>query len=202
MSLPRIPAVSVPHTRPHRAQRNGLMGACCSSRRGHGHRLENDLGNPLNGEASSKAFAEPKYPGCPFCAIAQGGKDLVHEVRSCDRMAILPPPPGRSPPVAPQMSNTRLNAPALLSVLSSCFLFQTERLVVFRDKSPAGREHLQVVPRHHVRNFDSLRPSSADHELVSEMVAAGRAALQALHPGAPQKLGFHRPPFNSVLHLQ
>ncbi|KAL4853554.1 Nuclear pore complex protein NUP205 [Chlorella vulgaris] len=154
--LSRLPVVSVPQTRPHRAQRNGLMGACCSSRRGHGHRLENDLGNPLNGEASSKAVAEPKYPGCPFCAIAQGGKNLVHE---------------------------------------------TERLVVFRDKSPAGLEHLQVVPRHHVRNFDSLCPSSADHELVSAMVAAGRAALQALHPGAPQKLGFHRPPFNSVLHL-
>jgi hypothetical protein len=37
---------------------------------------------------------------------------------------------------------------------------------------------------------------------VQEMVETGRQVLQKLHPGQEQLLGFHRPPFNSVLHLQ
>ncbi|PRW58146.1 histidine triad nucleotide-binding 3 [Chlorella sorokiniana] len=80
-------------------------------------------------------------------------------------------------------------------------VFQTERLVVFRDRSPAATAHLQVVPRHHIDNLNALQPSSQDHELVAEMIETGRRVLEQLHPGSPQWLGFHKPPFNSVLHL-
>lgn len=37
--------------------------------------------------------------------------------------------------------------------------------MVFHDRSPAATAHLQVVPREHIDNLDSLRPSSQDHEL-------------------------------------
>ncbi|EFN58653.1 hypothetical protein CHLNCDRAFT_17788, partial [Chlorella variabilis] len=76
-----------------------------------------------------------------------------------------------------------------------------ERLVVFHDRTPATQCHLQVVPRRHIKNLDELRPTAADHGLLLEMMATGQRVLQELHTGAPQQLGFHRPPFNSVLHL-
>jgi hypothetical protein len=85
---------------------------------------------------------------------------------------------------------------------SSPSFSQTERLVVFHDIHPAALCHLQVVPKHHVCNLAALRRCAADHGLLAEMAATGRAALSQLHPGAPQQLGFHRPPFNSVRHLQ
>ena len=78
---------------------------------------------------------------------------------------------------------------------------QTERLIVFHDIAPAAQGHLQVVLRHHIHNLDEVRPSSADHGLLLEMVATGQWVLDKLHPGAPQRLGFHCPPFNSMLHL-
>lgn len=37
---------------------------------------------------------------------------------------------------------------------------------------------------------------------VLEMLETGRQVLERMHPGAKLRFGFHRPPFNSVLHLQ
>ncbi|KAL4457394.1 hypothetical protein ABPG75_012259 [Micractinium tetrahymenae] len=78
---------------------------------------------------------------------------------------------------------------------------QTERLVVFRDRSPAATAHLQIVPRKHIDNLNDLRRSPEDHALVLEMLETWREVLQRMHPGAKLRFGFHRPPFNSVLHL-
>lgn len=49
-----------------------------------------------------------------------------------------------------------------------------------------------MCPKRHIDNLDVLRPSPQDHALVAEMLDTGRRALQQLHPGAPQKLGFHK----------
>lgn len=78
---------------------------------------------------------------------------------------------------------------------------QTERLVVFRDRSPAATAHLQIVPRRHIDNLHSLQRCPEDHALVLEMLETGRQVLERMHPGAKLRFGFHRPPFNSVLHL-
>ncbi|KAL4441040.1 hypothetical protein ABPG77_010471 [Micractinium sp. CCAP 211/92] len=77
----------------------------------------------------------------------------------------------------------------------------TERLVVFRDRSPAATAHLQIVPRRHIDNLNALQRCQEDHALVLEMLETGRQVLTRLHPGAKLRFGFHRPPFNSVLHL-
>lgn len=78
---------------------------------------------------------------------------------------------------------------------------ETDRLVVFRDIRPSATSHLQIVPRQHIATLNDLKRSAEDHALVREMLETGREVLERLHPGAQLRFGFHRPPFNSVLHL-
>lgn len=54
---------------------------------------------------------------------------------------------------------------------------QDDRVVVFRDRRPAAREHLQVVPRQHITNLNSLRPSQEDYALGEWEAAAAQLQL-------------------------
>lgn len=54
-------------------------------------------------------------------------------------------------------------------------------------------------PRYHRPHKQRSRPIVA---AVAEMMAIGQRVLAELQPGAEHKLGFHKPPFNSVHHLQ
>ena len=56
------------------------------------------------------------------------------------------------------------------------FKLQSDRLIVFHDRSPAATCHLQVVPIQHIADLHSLRPCAADHALGEP------ARVQSRHP--------------------
>ncbi|KAI9226415.1 MAG: HIT-like domain-containing protein [Piptocephalis tieghemiana] len=78
-------------------------------------------------------------------------------------------------------------------------------LVAFHDLHPAGKPHILVCPRAHVRNIQALRPGNLEDQLLlASMIQYGKALLaQHLSDGQEGniRLGFHRPPFASVPHL-
>jgi len=77
---------------------------------------------------------------------------------------------------------------------------ETEELIVFKDRAPAAKEHLLVIPRNHLASVKALR--KADTPLVRNLHAAGVQALSDLgFPASDQRFGFHIPPFNSINHL-
>lgn len=179
---------------------SGTRGCCSGRRHIHMERLFTpQAADQASTSGSSSPYSRPRFKeGCTFCSIARNGGDkVIIEVKGALQESVHPPhsAPGRCDGRRPSCA-LRSNPHPFPSFV------QTERLIVFRDIRPAALCHLQVVPKHHVRNLAALRPCAADHGLLAEMAATGRAALAQLHPGAPQKLGFHRPPFNSVLHLQ
>ncbi|GAK65703.1 HIT-like protein [Moesziomyces antarcticus] len=95
-------------------------------------------------------------------------------------------------------------------------ILEDAELICFRDRSPAAAVHLQVIPRTHIANVQSLGPHDTD--LVRRMHAFGTRALDLLQSqvqsqkggldGASKgstpverRFGFHIPPFRSVDHL-
>uniref|UniRef100_A0A061RW72 Histidine triad family protein n=2 Tax=Tetraselmis sp. GSL018 TaxID=582737 RepID=A0A061RW72_9CHLO len=85
---------------------------------------------------------------------------------------------------------------------SNEIIYQDNRVVAFPDRAPAAKGHYLVIPREHIANGYCLRPSvEGDAELVRHMADVGWRLLEARHPRAPRKMGFHMPPFNSVGHL-
>ncbi|KAF9054996.1 HIT-like protein [Hymenopellis radicata] len=79
-------------------------------------------------------------------------------------------------------------------------IYEDEKFVAFRDRSPSSRHHIQVIPKTHVGSVKDL--NSSDVELVKAMANLGDTILEQLdvHPEA-RKMGFHIPPFNSIHHL-
>ncbi|RKP10837.1 HIT-like domain-containing protein [Thamnocephalis sphaerospora] len=79
-------------------------------------------------------------------------------------------------------------------------VYQDEHLIAFHDRSPAGQLHLQVIPRAHIGTIKDLTKNHV--ELVDSMISLGKRVLTELgHDPAQARIGFHRPPFNSVKHL-
>ncbi|ORX58955.1 histidine triad nucleotide-binding protein 3-like protein [Hesseltinella vesiculosa] len=80
---------------------------------------------------------------------------------------------------------------------------QTDDLIAFHDRSPAGQMHVLIVPRKHIKNMNHLKKDDA--ALLRSMMALGHTLLEEngydLKDKAQYRLGFHRPPFNSVQHL-
>ncbi len=56
-------------------------------------------------------------------------------------------------------------------------VLSTDRVVAFRDLSPAAPTHVLVVPRDHAP--DAARTASADPTLLGDLVAAAAAVAQA-----------------------
>jgi len=52
------------------------------------------------------------------------------------------------------------------------FLYENERLVVFRDIRPHAPVHLLIVPKRHIRSINDLAES--DHEIISEMIMTAK----------------------------
>ncbi|MFO7840203.1 MAG: histidine triad nucleotide-binding protein [Desulfosalsimonadaceae bacterium] len=52
------------------------------------------------------------------------------------------------------------------------FVYENEKLVVFKDINPAAPVHLLIVPRRHIRSVNDL--TDADRDIVSEMVMVAR----------------------------
>lgn len=83
-------------------------------------------------------------------------------------------------------------------------LASTPRCACFADIAPAAAGHLLVVPREHIKNWAHFEPTDEHIALVREMKEVGLAEMRKAHPGhdvSHLRLGFIRPPWNSVHHV-
>ncbi len=55
---------------------------------------------------------------------------------------------------------------------STEFLYENDRLVVFKDIKPAAPVHLLIVPKRHIRSVNDL--ADADREILSEMILTAK----------------------------
>ena len=78
-------------------------------------------------------------------------------------------------------------------------LFSDDRVVAFKDRSPAADVHLLVCPREHAGAEGSL--TADDASLVRHMHEVGLRLLREARPEAEHKLGYHANGFHSVEHL-
>lgn len=56
--------------------------------------------------------------------------------------------------------------------LPSDFIYENDRLVVFRDINPHAPVHILIVPKKHIRSINDL--TEADNEIISEMITVAR----------------------------
>lgn len=56
--------------------------------------------------------------------------------------------------------------------MNTGFLFENDRLVVFRDINPLAPVHLLIVPKRHIRGVNNL--AETDRELVAEMILTAK----------------------------
>jgi len=52
------------------------------------------------------------------------------------------------------------------------FLYENERLVVFRDINPHAPVHLLIVPKRHIRSINDLAPGDSD--ILAEMIMTAK----------------------------
>ncbi|HMA66849.1 MAG TPA: histidine triad nucleotide-binding protein [Desulfosalsimonadaceae bacterium] len=52
------------------------------------------------------------------------------------------------------------------------FVYENDKLVVFKDINPEAPVHLLIVPRRHIRSVNDL--TDADRDIVSEMVMTAK----------------------------
>eukprot|EP00937_MAST-01D_sp_MAST-1D-sp2_P005412 g5412.t1 len=89
---------------------------------------------------------------------------------------------------------------------SAELLASSPRAVAFADIAPVAEAHVLVIPRAHIKNWRGFVPGGEHASLVREMVAMGTEAVHALghavnDPDRPLRVGFIRPPWNSVHHV-
>ncbi|KAJ8935610.1 hypothetical protein NQ318_017348 [Aromia moschata] len=80
------------------------------------------------------------------------------------------------------------------------YFFQDDEIIVFKDIKPASKHHYLSVPKQHISNVTYL---TSDHkELLDKLIQCGKKVL-ADNGGDTNniRLGFHKPPFNSIDHL-
>lgn len=56
------------------------------------------------------------------------------------------------------------------------FLYENERLVVFRDIHPHAPLHLLIVPKRHIRSINDLVPG--DRDILAEMILTAKEMAQ------------------------
>ena len=56
------------------------------------------------------------------------------------------------------------------------FLYQDDKLVVFRDINPHAPVHILIVPKKHIRSINDLTEN--DREIISHMVMVGKDIAQ------------------------
>lgn len=81
-------------------------------------------------------------------------------------------------------------------------IFEDDKVVAFHDIRPAAKVHLLVIPKQHIISTFQLQNTTADKELMHEMLETGKRLLHEIDPNAETtKFGFHDPGFISVWHL-
>ncbi|OAX38189.1 HIT-like protein, partial [Rhizopogon vinicolor AM-OR11-026] len=79
-------------------------------------------------------------------------------------------------------------------------IWEDEEFVAFRDISPSAQHHIQLIPKTHIESIREL--SKKDIKMLRRMEEIGHSILDAFNaPVSRRKMGFHIPPFYSVLHL-
>ncbi|KAJ3715241.1 HIT-like protein [Lentinula guzmanii] len=82
-------------------------------------------------------------------------------------------------------------------------IWESDRLIAFRDRDPACELHFQIIPRLHIPSVRQLEKSDVEmsrhtiHSSKSKIVISFHADLL----DHQSRMGFHIPPFNSVGHL-
>jgi histidine triad (HIT) family protein len=56
--------------------------------------------------------------------------------------------------------------------MNTDFLFENDKLVVFRDINPHAPVHLLIVPKRHIRSINDLTPD--DHEILAELIMTAK----------------------------
>jgi histidine triad (HIT) family protein len=54
----------------------------------------------------------------------------------------------------------------------TAFLFENDRVVVFKDINPHAPVHLLIVPKRHIRSINDL--TDGDRDIVSELIVVAR----------------------------
>ncbi|KAG1738416.1 HIT-like protein [Suillus paluster] len=79
-------------------------------------------------------------------------------------------------------------------------IWEDEEFVAFRDIHPSARHHFQLIPKTHIKSIRQL--SKKDVNMLRRVEEIGHSILDTFNVPVPErKMGFHIPPFNSVLHL-
>ncbi|KAG1736559.1 HIT-like protein [Suillus lakei] len=79
-------------------------------------------------------------------------------------------------------------------------IWEDEEFVAFRDIRPSAQQHIQLIPKTHIESIGKL--SQKDVNMLRRMEEIGHSILDTFNvPASKRKMGFHIPPFNSVLHL-
>ena len=77
-------------------------------------------------------------------------------------------------------------------------VFEDEHVIAFHDISPYASTHLLVIPKRHIKNLLALK--NEDLYLLEHMKSVG-LALSERFGNEGSDLIFHKPAFNSILHL-
>ncbi|KAF9230062.1 HIT-like protein [Melanogaster broomeanus] len=79
-------------------------------------------------------------------------------------------------------------------------IWEDADFIAFRDRSPASRHHIQLIPKIHIDSVKDL--TKRDAEMVKRMQKIGNDILDQYQvPSTYRRMGFHIPPFTSVHHL-
>ena len=61
---------------------------------------------------------------------------------------------------------------------STHFLFENDKVVVFKDINPHAPVHLLIVPKKHIRSINDL--NDAEREIVSEMIMVAKTMAKKM----------------------
>ncbi|KAL2643690.1 hypothetical protein R1flu_011277 [Riccia fluitans] len=84
---------------------------------------------------------------------------------------------------------------------TTAILYRDDHVVAFEDRNPSAFRHYLVIPVAHVKNVGTLKKSSEDYDMVTNMWKTGQLLLQRDAPNSQHRFGFHKPPWYSVDHL-
>ena len=89
--------------------------------------------------------------------------------------------------------------------VKASFVYEDDLFYAFEDIKPDAEVHIQLIPKNHISNVNSLTPD--DVELVKAMKERGEFILADFAGEKKEvakenwKFVFHIPPYNSVDHL-
>ena len=82
-------------------------------------------------------------------------------------------------------------------------VYEDDKIVIFNDRSPVSKIHLQCIPKRHIKNINELTKNDRDllnHMYITAKDFIERNYKQYLLENNPI-YGFHKPPFYSIPHL-